>query len=76
MTGLRGSAILGQVADGGESGRLRAAGFTDPVAPRILIGSAPTRELNRLRRELGEGIFRMKHAYTEVPPDGVQATLD
>jgi GGDEF domain-containing protein len=56
--------------------RLRAAGFTDPVAPRILIGTAPTRDLNHLRRELGEGIFRMKQAFTDVPPEGVQATLD
>jgi GGDEF domain-containing protein len=57
-------------------GRLRAAGFTDPVAPRILIGSARTGELTRLRRELGEGIFRMKQTFAEVPPEGVQATLD
>jgi GGDEF domain-containing protein len=55
--------------------RLRAAGFSDKVAPRILVGEARARDVDELRRELGEAIFRMKQIYPETPPEGVQARL-
>ena len=55
--------------------RLRMAGFSDIVAPRILIGKGPVRDISSLRRDLGEGIFRMKEQYPETPPEGVQARL-
>lgn len=57
-------------------GRLRAAGIEEPVAPRILIGRARVRDVQDLRRELGEGIFRMKQQFPSTPPDGVQARLE
>lgn len=57
-------------------GRLRSAGFDDPVAPRILMGRAPARDLDGLRRTLGEGIFRMKKQFPETPPEGVQGWLN
>jgi GGDEF domain-containing protein len=55
--------------------RLRAAGIEEKVAPRILIGRSAVRDVSRLRRELGEGIFRMKQQYPETPAEGVQARL-
>jgi GGDEF domain-containing protein len=55
--------------------RLRAAGFSDKVAPRILVGRARAREVDELRRELGEAIFRMKQIFPETPAEGVQARL-
>jgi GGDEF domain-containing protein len=55
--------------------RLRAGGVREPVAPRILVGRAAARDVDELRRELGEAIFRMKQLYPETPPEGVQATL-
>jgi GGDEF domain-containing protein len=55
--------------------RLRAAGFSDKVAPRILVGRARAREIDELRRELGEAIFRMKQIFPETPAEGVQARL-
>jgi hypothetical protein len=32
--------------------------------------------VDALRRELGEGIFRMKQQYPETPAEGVQARLE
>lgn len=57
-------------------GRLRAEGIEEPVAPRILVGRARVRDVPALRRELGEGIFRMKQQFPETPPEGVQARLE
>ena len=56
--------------------RLRSAGFDDAVAPRILLGRAPARDLDGLRRRLGEGIFQMKKQFPETPAEGVQTWLD
>ncbi|HEX5396208.1 MAG TPA: hypothetical protein VFX74_03865 [Candidatus Limnocylindria bacterium] len=56
--------------------RLRAAGVQEQVAPRILIGRSAARDVDALRRELGEGIFRMKQQYPETPAEGVQARLE
>ena len=55
--------------------RLRAAGFVEPVAPRILVARAPAAQLMDVRHKLGEGIFKMKQLYPETPPEGVQVRM-
>jgi hypothetical protein len=56
-------------------GTLAAGDIPAAVAPRILVGRAPAREIRSLGRVLGDGISGVKGANQAPPPDGVLTLL-